>query len=348
MKTVCGFLIVCCLGLVFDTTQVLAAKFKIGGWTGHLLTKDDGDADGCEMIATYTSGIHLSIMMTTKSEWVLTLVSKNWNFREGATQKVVLSIDDKTLFHSEAISFAPTALLIRLNKSNAAIEAIRRGTSLEIRTKTGVQSFRLNDTYKGIELIKQCVRDAIASNYMKAKTRTTFSGLNAKTGPTTDNPQVVVVKRDKLLAFVINLLSAAGIRGFQILPADQAHPDEEIFWSKPDGGYGSFRAIRVAAESELPIKYGPPGAVEEDANACKGKFVTTKKGAQSAKGVAIDLVFTVCKDGDQSFARQYTFIGLINGLRLRIAQWQTGEEVRDDADEMDGELHQNADWTLLE
>ena len=346
MKKMIKWLALSCCSLIAASSLTHATEYKIGGWSIDRVTDEKGSV-GCTMTGTYTGGIHLAITLLTNSEFGLAIGSKHWNFKEGATQRVVLAFDDRQVFDSVAVAVDSQMLWIVLKNSTAIAEAIKRRNKLQIRTSTGVESFPLTDTSKGIDFLIKCVNNAIAEHNRTAKSANTFAKLSAKPGSEASQPQVIVLPRDKMLVFVINWLSAAHIEGFKILPADENEPDV-ISWSTPDGGFGSFVAVRTLGEAAIPAKYSAQGAIQDDAQACKGKFVTTKKGGETAKGISANLVYTICEDGEQSFARLYTFIGLGQGTQIRIAQWQTGLEAPEEIEQTDQGLYQDADWSKLQ
>jgi hypothetical protein len=257
-------------------------------------------------------------IVTREYQWAVGFVSDKFSLEKGKTFKLGLSLDgeEPTTVNAEAISndtiginLAPTAELF--NK-------FRRGGSLRLISKDTSYTFNLTDTSKVLPALVQCVNAALNPTPMQT------AQLAPSTRPTPAAVAHAQDNRAEATAIVANLLSQAGVRGFQIIPAGQ----DEIGW-KADVAWTAEKVSGALFILEDPQLRTPsdttPVLIALMAKACKGTFFSGALPDEAA-GAQQTRVFTNCKSANSALTVYFLTIARKRGGHYVFATTAAGVE----------------------
>jgi hypothetical protein len=206
-------------GLAFAgvATADVLKKFNVGGWEVRALAFEGTKRfSHCAAGAPYNSGLAVFFVVTREYQWAIGFYSERFGFETGRAIKLALALDDDPPTTVTGHTMSRDAVRVDLAPTTELFNKFRRGGSLRLIGSDRSYTFNLTDTSKVLPALVQCVNSALSPTPMQtaqqqaARARSTSTTLaRAK-----DN-------RAEATAIVANLLSQAGVSGFQISPAGQ-------------------------------------------------------------------------------------------------------------------------------
>jgi hypothetical protein len=312
------FALVVAGGLAFaGPAEADTRRFTIGPWSGDAFVIDKRFSH-CGALALYNSGVAMMFIVTRRYQWAVGFASDKFSFEEGKTYKLALSLDgdEPTIVTGRAIGndtiridLAPTAELF--NK-------FRRGGSLRLSEQRASYTFDLTDTSKVLPALVQCVNASLNPTPMQT------AQLAPHARPTAGAAARARDNRAEATAIVANLLSRAGVRGFQITPAGQ----DEIGW-KADVAWTAEKVSGALFILEDPQLRTPsdttPVLIALMAQACKGTFLSGALPDEGG-GVQQTRVFTNCKSANSALTVYFLTIARRRGGHYVFATTSAGVE----------------------
>ncbi len=305
-------------GLAFaGPAEADSRQFRVGPWNGEAFVINNRFSH-CGALALYNSGVAMLFIVTRKYQWAVGFMSDKFGFVEGSTYKLGLSLDgdEPTIVTGHAtssgtirIDLVPTAELFNKFRRGGSLRLIGQGTSY---------TFDLTDTSKVLPALVQCVNASLNPTPMQ----TAQLAPNAR--PTAGTVARAQDNRAEATAIVANLLSQAGVRGFQIIPAGQ----DEIGW-KADVAWTAEKVSGALFILEDPQLRTPsdttPVLIALMAKACKGTFFS---GAlpDEATGLQQARVFTNCQSANSALTVYFLTIARKRGGHYVFATTAAGVE----------------------
>lgn len=139
------------------------AAFISGIWQGEAHYDDDGRFSNCTMTAQAESGVLIGFIITKHRDWGLVLADETREFKTGSSEPVALVVDQRDPIPAIAKVIDVHGILIPLEDSDAAIEALREGKVLTIVAKEAKFSFKLTGTRAAIAELAACVTEHLES-----------------------------------------------------------------------------------------------------------------------------------------------------------------------------------------
>ena len=159
------------------------------------------------------------------------------------------------------------------------------------------------------------------------------------------------IDRTTATIFVSNLLSSAGITGFEIIPPSQnILKSFDVVWRRPDGIIGGFNGFRNVKHMNLDAEAAR--MMSGEAATCNGDLASGKKRAASKDGIEIRRIFVACRNSDFDFETHYTLVKTPGGTIIQLAHGLWGKAARQPAPapvaDADRALIRNANWSQLD
>jgi hypothetical protein len=305
-------------GLAFaSSAEADTRKFKIGPWNGEAFVVDKRFSH-CAALAPYNSGVAMLFVVTRRYQWAVGFMSDKFHFEKGTTYRLGLSLDgdEPTIVMGQAIS--SQTVRIDLAPTTELFNKFRRGGELTLIGKDTSYTFNLTDTSKVLPALVQCVNESLNPTPMQT------AQLAPSARPTAAAVARAKDNRAEATAIVANLLSQAGVRGFQIVPAGQ----DEIGW-KADVTWTAEKVSGALFILENPELRTPsdtaPVLIGLMAQACKGTFFSGALPDEAA-GVEQARVFTSCKSANSALTVYFLTIARKRGGHYVFATTSAGVE----------------------
>jgi hypothetical protein len=294
-------------------------SYTIGPWKLAAYTSDQTQQfHHCAAIVPYKSGISMLFWVGKDLTWSVGFVSPAWQLQIGSHYDVALSIDGGPPIHQQANAITITGVEIPLAPSAALFERFRHGYSLKVAATGQVFEFTLDGSSRVLASLVECVQ---RHNAIQTSTQTAASNPFAVPArpaqPQSEPSDGLKAEANAVLA---NLLSAAGIPEFYILPPKEVPvplASAHAVW-KAGGVFGTLNVIGGQAS----MADAPSQLIAGDARACKGKFAS---GSLPNEGPGIR-VFTACETASSEDHIYYLMIPRRAGGFYNFATVVLGKE----------------------
>jgi hypothetical protein len=149
-------------------SSLVEAAFISGVWQGDADFDDNGKFSDCTMTAEASSGVLIGFIISRDFAWGLVLADETHTFEAGATEAVVLAIDDRDPIAAIAKVIDIHGMVIPLENSGPVVEALREGKVLTIVAGGTKISFKLTGTKAAIAELAACVTENLNSERVDA------------------------------------------------------------------------------------------------------------------------------------------------------------------------------------
>jgi hypothetical protein len=139
------------------------AAFISGVWQGDANYDADGKFSDCLMTAQADNGVLIGFVISKYFEWGLVIADERHVFQVGATEQVMLIVDQRDPIRAVAKVVDVHGIVIPLEDSDPVLDALREGKVLTITAETAKISFRLTGTKEAIAELAACVTEHINS-----------------------------------------------------------------------------------------------------------------------------------------------------------------------------------------
>jgi hypothetical protein len=288
--------------------QVQAEPIRVAGWEIRTFP-DSGERAGCMMSANYRDGTRMSIVMLRSYTWALGLANRSWGLVKGQKIRTSAYVDNRLIASGSAEVLDDNLALLSLEGA-AAYGALRAGQSLELVTPRGRPNFLLTGTDKAMGAVLECVRILNAS----AQT------AEASTAPKNDYQAVPTTEATVL---VTNMLNAASIRGYQLIPPKS--DNGTVHFNLSDGSMGFFFAFR--GKGTPSADDAATSVINSEATGCKGDFASGKQAVPSTDGSVIRKVVTTCRSDATPIVTETTIVRRDSGFLITLGRSGTGNGI---------------------
>jgi hypothetical protein len=245
---------------------------QIGAWDIVAGTDDaTGQFNQCLTITPYRNGINLLFSIDAGYRWNMILQNPSWRLSKGATYPINYWIDNGPTLPANAVVLDYDMVGVPLYDSTALFDLFKRGRKLTVQA-TGYQfDFSLKDSSRALQAALECT----VRNAAFGAGGTSSNPFGPSPQPVTPAPNADGAFRAEAAMFTANLLSAAGISGFQIVET-------------PPKGFENYHSAFVSPALIGGIVISPAWTVEAAANelqaafssGCTGKLATAKSPMQ--------------------------------------------------------------------
>jgi hypothetical protein len=149
--------------VAFSVSSLQPAAFISGIWQGDANYGIDGKFSDCTMTAQAESGVLIGFIISKEYKWGLVLADETREFEIGASEPVVLQIDQRDPIPAVAKVIDVHGILIPLEDSDPVLDALREGKVLTIVAKEAKFSFKLTGTKEAIAELAACVTEHLNS-----------------------------------------------------------------------------------------------------------------------------------------------------------------------------------------
>ncbi|MGE0024555.1 MAG: hypothetical protein AB7S70_13105 [Hyphomicrobium sp.] len=243
---------------------------RIGAWDIVAGTDDaTGAFTQCLTITPFRNGINLLFSIDARYQWTMILQNPTWRLTKGQTYPVNFWIDNGPTLPASAVVVDYDMVGVPLADSTALFDMFKRGHKLSVQATGSTFDFSLKDSSRALQSALECTSRNATINPSNPFSPSTTANAN--------RPESDAAFKAEAAVFTANLLSAAGITGFQIV--DQPLP-----------GFESYHSTFVSANLVGGMVIAPNWTVDDAANemqtafasGCKGKLATAKTPMQGA------------------------------------------------------------------
>lgn len=234
------------LASIFLTTSNLAAvaDSKLYGSVSGWQVAYDIDRSSCSAFSQPNgSGTSLGLVWDYRSSvWSIGLFNESWNLKVGQRIPGRAYVDRDFLVERRMDVVSRHMIVLPISKndtgeSNQVFSELGDGNELRILWSGGTETrFALNGSRAALHKIAECAGKFVelAKEQSATKKEARVASYNFE-----------IVPREQALVLVTNMLSRAGITGFEILPAkpDDKHQNV-VYYQTNDGRLGWFSASR--------------------------------------------------------------------------------------------------------
>lgn len=315
--------ILCVAASVAPAEAGTLRNFRVGDWFAGAYSFDGTKRfSHCAASAPYVSGIYLVFSVDRNYQWSVGFFAPQFNVPPKQTIRLGLSIDGEAPQMVSAYALSEKQLNIQLAPNAALFQKFRQGNTLRLIANDVSHTFNLTGTSRVLPALLECVQTTLNPPMQSAQVAKPMQPPS----PPADH-------RAEATALVANLLSQAGISGFQISPGKQEDIGHgaDVFWmtDKVSG------ALLILMDSSLK---GPgdtaPRLIELAAKACKGAFMSGSL-PNEADGTQAR-VFTSCRTDNNVRAVYYLTIKRPSGGYYVFVTAANGSE--EPAVEADGSI----------
>lgn len=297
--------------LLLTTTAILAGLLsahaaQVGNWS-ITYSPDSNNPNGCIMTADYESGTRVALIVTKSYEWALGFANPAWNQKEDDVTDVAAYVDGRFIASGKAIAISSQIAALPLGGAEA-FKALQAGRGLVIRTPRGELSFSLQGTARAMRTVIDCV-NSIQSTTKQAGPAPTQSA---------DSPSnFELVPAGEATAILTNLLSAASLSGFKLVPPKEG--GGAVLFTLADGTRGQFLAARGLGTVTADEYAGR--IIESQSKKCTGNYLSGKQAVPSTDGSVVRKIITSCEEGGAPpVVMETTIIRQQSGFLMDIAQ----------------------------
>ncbi|MGH6865822.1 MAG: hypothetical protein ACREDO_06585 [Methyloceanibacter sp.] len=131
--------------------------FNSGVWKGEANYDEEGKFRDCTMTAQSGNEVLLGFVISKDFDWGLVIADETREMPVGMTKAVLILIDSRAPIAAVAKVVDAHGILIPLDNSDAAIEAMRHGKVLKVVTDGAEFSFKMTGTNEAIAALAACV-----------------------------------------------------------------------------------------------------------------------------------------------------------------------------------------------
>ena len=322
MRALIGFALIFLgfCGSVFAGKSV--PMFRSGNWEGDAYYDDQGKFQFCMIGTSYQSGISAFFSVTPDGTWQV-MFDRPGGFSRAVQQRLDLYIDGRFVFGAPAAPIEK-GLILTLPSTANLFQAMRVGHVLKVVTPGGSAGFNLTGTAAALAELLTCTtrlsRPTVAGS---APVASAPAYTPAPSQPVSSDSYKF--PRDQVITYTANVLSAADVKNYRILPYEETKVFGDVVWTTPDGTIGGILMFKNA--TDLDLNEITASISREDGKGCKGDFASGKKAPTYVEGVEIRKSFSICKAGENSSNFEYSLIKMPNGTLVRYAFGRVGQTV---------------------
>lgn len=263
------------------------SQIAFGNWSGAAYRLDSGGPfSHCAISAHYLSGFRLLFSVNSDASVTVGLAAADLGTTPGDTFDATLTIDRRARFSGTAVAMSDDLVIFNIADMDKALEALRKGRVLTVRSGEFRQDFNLTGTFRALDNVLDCA--------------VTYYGLDqrdARNGNPESRPQAA----DKTVLFQLatSMISDAGVSDFRYLSQTELGeldmPDAVIWISEPDNLMGGVTLTDVRPEVDL--RRTSAEAAHGLSSSCAGDAATSSTDA-SVGGLPAREIRVVCKAAD--------------------------------------------------
>jgi hypothetical protein len=291
------------LGVACLTTAHAATleTTNIDGWLVGAYSDDrTGQFRHCASSTPYKSGITLVFAVGKDFTWSMGFANPQWQLRPGAEYDLIYWIDAGPKLTARGRANNKALVEVPLIDSRSLFESFRRGYQLSVQAAGETFLFNLNSSGKALAATLDCTKRYLA--------RSTGTASNPfATPPPAPQGQVGMAEsnaRTEATILIANILSAAGIPGFRVVPREKIPDDFKSYdavWTTDDviGTVKIVSSQTVSSAEELATL-----VMASDAQTCKGVFASGRYPTQQKTGAT--RLRTGCSGSEHPIEVDYT------------------------------------------
>ena len=165
-------LLVPLIAAALSMVGVEKTAFISGVWQGDANYDAEGKFSDCIMTAQADSGVLIGFVISKYFEWGLVIADERHDFQVGATEEIMLVVDQRKPIPAVAKVVDVHGMVIPLENSELVLNALREGKVLTIMAETAKISFKLTGTKEAIAELAACVTEHLNSEKVDASTVT--------------------------------------------------------------------------------------------------------------------------------------------------------------------------------
>jgi hypothetical protein len=265
-----------CAAPLFPSSAATRVEARIGAWDVVVGTDDaSGRFAQCLALVSYRNGINLIFSIDASFRWTMVLQNSAWRLSPGATYPINYWIDNGPTIPANAAVLDPDMVGVPLHDSTALFDLFKRGRNLTIQAAGSQFDFGLKDSSRALQSTLECTNRYAGSS---------GGGSNPFSAAPASPANVDSSYKAEAAMFTANLLSAAGIPGFQIVET-------------PPKGFENYHSAFVSPDLIGGLVIAPGFTVDAAANemqaafasGCNGKLATAKSPVEGA-GTQVQVV----------------------------------------------------------
>jgi len=273
-------------------------KSHIEGWLVGAYSNDrTGQFRHCAASVQYKSGTLLLFAIGKDFTWSMGFANTRWKLTPGAKYTLTYYVDSGPHHTARGRALNKNLVQVPLLNSRTLFDSFRRGYRLYVRAAGQRFGFNLTNSSKVLAATLDCTRRYVA------RTHTTTNPFVAQ-APRRSNDRTS--ERAEAAVLLANVLSAAGIQGFRILPANKLPAklrSHDAVWASPDL-LGTLRIISTTTAA-TPERLAAL-LMAADAQSCKGVFASGRYPVQEGSRTA--RLMTGCSGTTKPIEIHYTIM----------------------------------------
>jgi hypothetical protein len=215
------------LSVAMFATSARAATLESTNIDNWVISAHSNDRTGqfshCATSVPYRSGILLLFSVNSTFGWSMGLSNTQWRLSPGAEFNFEYFIDRGPTLLARGRAINSQMVVVPLANSNALFEMFRQGHVLTVRSGSANYTFSLRDSSAALAMTLDCTRRYVA-RYQPPSAPSPWPAQSAATGtpPATGSISPTVDQlREEATAVLANVLSAAGVQDFRVLPREE-------------------------------------------------------------------------------------------------------------------------------
>ena len=306
------------ISLLAPITAANSARMEEVNLHGWLVGAYSNDRTGlfshCAASVPYQSGVLLLFSVGKDFNWSMGFANSRWRLQPGSVFNLSYAIDNGPQIQARGQSLSNALVEVPLIDNRALFEMFRRGHRLIVQAAGEQFVFSLDNSAKVLAATLECT-----SRYVGG-----VPGLGNPSGvppanlsasnpwvapPRASQPSGAVISehRTEATIFVANVLSAAGISGFKVVPRDQipaTSQQHDAVWTADNGIFGLLN-IETSPQFSSADQAGA-SLMALDAQNCKGAFASGRYPTEPKSASA--RMMTACTGAERPSQVNYTII----------------------------------------
>jgi hypothetical protein len=303
-----------CSGLQQAEARALFTR-DVSGWSLGAYTNDQtGQFSHCAVSVPYRGGVIMLFSVNASYQWSMGFADTSWHLNPGAVIHMDYSIDSGRSVHSQGTVINRKLVAFPLLDSAQLFDAFRLGNHLNVSLGGRTFRFNLNNSGRALTSALECTRSYVGGGMARNEQNNPFldgsgpqpySSSSTPSTPSYSPPASSSNADTKSEASIVvaNVLSAAGMKGFRVVPPDEVPENlrgyDAVWFAEGVAGTVNILMPDVANSTEAVSAL----LLAKDARACSGSFASAKPG-QTEGGIV--RLMTGCDRNGQITQVHYT------------------------------------------
>jgi hypothetical protein len=307
--------------------EIPGSAANLGIWRLAAYGDDRREFTHCAISANYTNGMTMTIAVSHGGTWYVEWAHLEWRLYPNERVEMAGYVDGAGPHLVSAKASTARSVLVELSTGSPFLEALRRGTSLTVVTRSAQHDLSLEGVYKALAEIVECARRGDGGP--RSSPASALPTASRQPG----RPRVAeeqTGRRVEATIILSNLLARRDLRDFRILSEREIRDldaPELLHWHavwRVDDLTGALRIL--APEVAVSASELAATVIAQESRTCRGPLFSRTISNKASPHVVY--LLAACEEGASGYDACYVIVPRARGgyyLSGMVARGKTGE-----------------------